>query len=82
MDAVQMFKTSDGNLFASAEEAQAHEAKIAGKADRDAFVAALKAAGYSPELAGMYARGADIYTSWKASSTVATARKRTKKVQA
>lgn len=61
MEAVQVYKTEDGKMFDTAEEAASHENSVAAKAKEESFRAALMSAGYSSkEAASMYVRGARL----------------------
>ncbi len=60
MEAVQVYKTEDGKMFDTAEEAASHENSVVAKAKEESFRAALMSAGYSKEAASMYVRGARL----------------------
>lgn len=79
MEAVQMFKTSDGKMFESKNEAEAHEEEVRTAAVRADFTNALVAAGYGKELAQTLARGAAMYKAWLSGVPIQPARKRVAK---
>ena len=79
MESVQMFKTSDGKMFESKNEAEAHEEECKSATVRLEFFNALVAAGYSKELAHTLARGAAMYKTWLGGVPISPARKRVAK---
>lgn len=70
MEAVQVFKTTDGQMFATEKEAAAHEALLKTKAEADKFTLALVGAGYSKSMASVYVRGTRLAAEFAATGTV------------
>lgn len=70
MEQVQVFKTQDGLLFATAQEAKEHEESLVSVQEMAGLKADLIAAGWKTEQAQAVLRGAAIYKGWKETKKV------------
>lgn len=79
MEQVQMFMTTDGQVFATAAEAKAHEEKMLASLEMQQFQADLTAAGWAKDQVATTIRCANLYRTWKETKAVPGPIKRPRK---
>lgn len=79
MEAIQMYKTSDGQVFGDEQEAAAHEALIGERETVSAYRAALMDAGHSKSQVGLFVRGHTMFVKWEAGGGIPAPEKRAAK---
>lgn len=78
MEAVQMFKASDGTPFDSKEGCAAYEVALAWKIEFDKFRDALKAAGHGKNAISQFIRGAKLFDEFSRTGSVPSPKSRKK----